>query len=129
MWKAPAVERAVQFCLFFHPPFKEQCVVREAVGLPIGIFARFIRVDVWVLVGLAQHCIFVVRSEVEEGNLLKPPRFLGGRPRIYPEFGAVFGLEELDARVVLGEDELECFFGHLSFVDVNLPSKPSISVT
>ena len=119
---APAVEGAVFFCLFLNPSFKEQGIVGEPVGVLRVKVACFVRVDIGVGDGLAQHCVFVVRSEVEEGNLLKPPRFFGGCPRIYPNFGAVFGLEELDARVVLGEDELECFFGHLSFFDVNLTS-------
>ena len=121
--ESTAVEVAVFFCLFFHPPFKEQCVVREAVGLPIGIVACFVRVDIGVGEGLAQHCVFVVRSEVEEGNLLKPPRFFGGLPRIYPDFGAVFGIEELDARVVLGEDELLIPKMSVSVVELNL-NKP-----
>jgi len=120
--ESTAVEGAVQFCLFLNPSFKEQGIVGEPVGLPIGIVACFVRVDIGIGEGLAQPYVFVVRSEVEEGNLLKPPRFFGGLPRIYPDFGAVVGLEELDAWVVLGEDELECYFGHLSFFDVNLTS-------
>lgn len=120
--ESTAVEGAVFFCLFLNPSFKEQGIVGEPVGVLRVKVACFVRVDIGVGDGLAQPYIPVVRSEVEEGNLLKPPRFFWGRPRIYPDFGAIFGLEELDARVVLGEDELECFFGHLSFFDVNLTS-------
>lgn len=66
-----------------------------------------------VRVRLAQEDI-LVPGIVEEGHLLKPPGFFGGLPGIDPDFSAVFGLEELDVRVVPGEDGLEMLFGHSS---------------